>query len=65
MKQGSLYETFFQLVALIFCVIIVHAAYVTVIRPTADDIQAQQNFSQQQDENFVPERSVFIILRDF
>ncbi len=65
MKQGSLYETFFQLVALIFCVIIVHATYVTVIRPNADLIQEQQTLLQQQDENFVPERSVFIILRDF
>ena len=64
MKQGALYETFFQIVALIFCIIIVHATYVTVIRPNADLIQEQQNLLQQTDENFVPERSVFIILRD-
>lgn len=65
MKQGSLYEALFQLGALIFVVIIVHAAYVTVIRPNADLIQEQQQLLQQQDENFVPERSVYIILRDF
>ena len=45
--------------------IVVHATYVTVIRPNADLIQEQQQLLQQQDENFVPERSVFIILRDF
>ena len=65
MKQGSLYEALFQIGALIFIVIVVHAAYVTVIRPNADLIQEQQELLQQQDENFVPERSVFIILRDF
>ena len=65
MKQGSLYEALFQIGALIFVVIVVHATYVTVIRPNADLIQEQQQLLQQQDENFVPERSVFIILRDF
>lgn len=65
MKQGSLYETLFQIGTLIFAVIIVHATYVTVIRPSAELIQEQQNVMQQTDENFVPERSVFIILRDF
>ena len=65
MKQGSLYEALFQIGALIFVIIIVHATYVTVIRPNADLIQEQQQLLQQQDENFVPERSVFIILRDF
>ncbi|MCI5107479.1 MAG: MotA/TolQ/ExbB proton channel family protein [Pseudomonadales bacterium] len=65
MRQGSLYETLFQIGTLIFAIIIVHASYVTVIRPNAELIQEQQNVLQQTDENFVPERSVFIILRDF
>jgi len=65
MKQGSLHETLFQIGALIFAVIIVHATYVTLIRPNAELIQEQQNQMQQVDANFVPERSVFIILRDF
>ena len=65
MKQGSLHETLFQIGTLIFAVIIVHATYVTLIRPNAELIQEQQNQLQQVDENFVPERSVFIILRDF
>lgn len=65
MKQGSLYETLFQIGTLIFVVIIVHATYVTVIRPVAEDIQQQQNVLQETSEDFVPERSVFIILRDF
>ena len=65
MKQGSLYETFVQLVALVFAFIIVQATYTTLIRPVAADIQAFQSEQQQVNENFVPERSVFIILKDF
>ena len=65
MKQGLLSEFLYQIFALIFAFILVHATYVTLIRPNADFIQAQQNDLQQTDENFVPERSVYIILRDF
>jgi biopolymer transport protein ExbB/TolQ len=65
MKQGSLYEALFQVGALFLAVIVVHATYVTLIRPNAELIQEQQVELQQQDENFVPERSIFIILRDF
>lgn len=65
MKQGTLSETFYQVAALIFAFIIVHATYVTLIRPSAELIQEQQNVMQESDPNFVPERSIYIILRDF
>ncbi len=65
MKQGSLNELLFQLAALILAVIVVHATYVTLIRPNAELVQNQQTLLQQQSDDFVPERSVFIILRDF
>ncbi len=65
MKQGSLYETFIQLAALVFAFIVVQATYTTVIRPVAADIQANQAEQQQVNEDFVPERSVFVILKDF
>ena len=65
MKQGSLYETFIQLAALVFAFIVVQATYTTVIRPVAVDIQAYQAEQQQVNEDFVPERSVFVILKDF
>ncbi len=65
MKQGLLNEAFYQIVALLFAFLIVHATYVTLIRPNAELIQEQQNLLQETDENFVPERSVYIILRDF
>ncbi len=65
MKQGMLSEAFYQVAALIFAFIVVHATYVTLIRPNADLIQEQQNLLQETDPNFVPERSFYIILRDY
>ena len=65
MKQGSLYEALFQIGTLIFVIIIVHATYVTVIRPNAELIQEQQQLMQEQNPDIVPERSVFIIVRDY
>lgn len=65
MKQGLFSEALYQIAALIIAVIVVHAAYVAVIRPNAELLQEQQNLLQQTDENFVPERSLYIILRDY
>ncbi len=65
MKQGSMYEALFQVAALILVIIIVHGTYVTVIRPNADLIQEQQALMQEQNPELVPERSVFIILRNY
>ena len=65
MKQGLLAELIYQIAALIIAVILVHSVYVTVVRPNADLMQEQQNFLQQNDENYVPERSVYVILKDY
>jgi len=65
MKQGLLSEALYQIGALIIAIIVVHAAYVAVIRPNAELLQEQQNVQQQLDETFVPERSVYIIMKDF
>lgn len=65
MKHGLLWEALYQAAALIIAVIVVHAAYVAVIRPNAELLQEQQNVSQQNDPNFVPERSIYIIMKDF
>jgi biopolymer transport protein ExbB/TolQ len=65
MKQGLLTEVVYQVFALIIAVIIVHAIYVAVVRPNAELIQEQQAILQQTDENFEPERSVYVIMKDF
>jgi len=55
----------FQLVALAVAVIIVHAVYVTVVRPRADVNLAEQAAIADADPTAVQERSVWVILRDF
>jgi biopolymer transport protein ExbB/TolQ len=65
MKQKYLSEVIYQIFALVIVIIVVHAIYVAVIRPNADIIQQQQTMMQEADENYVPERSVYIVLKDF
>lgn len=58
-------EFIYQLFALIITVIVVHASYVTLVRPRAEaflDYQAQRT---QQDPDYVPERSAFVVLKDY
>lgn len=65
MRQGLLSELAYQLVALVLAIIVVHATYLTVIRPSAEAVQAQQLQLQQLDADYVPDRSVYIIMKDF
>lgn len=65
MKRGFPVEFVFQLFALVLSVIIVHAAYVTLIRPRAAEIIAEQQILIEQDDNYVPERSVYVLIRDY
>lgn len=65
MKQNYLSGFIYHLFALVIAIIVVHALYVAVIRPNAEVIQEQQSMLQQTDESYVPERSIYVILRDF
>lgn len=65
MRQGLLNGAIFQVAALITSVIIVHMAYVAVIRPNAEIVAQQQEYLQQTDPDFTPERSFYVVLRDF
>jgi biopolymer transport protein ExbB/TolQ len=65
MKQKYLSEIVYQIFALIIVVIVVHAIYVAVIRPNADIVQQQQTMMQEADVSYVPDRSLYIVLRDF
>jgi biopolymer transport protein ExbB/TolQ len=59
------FEFFFQLTALVIATIAVHAVYVTTVRPIAAEISRQQVAQIEQDPNYVPERSLYIVIRDF
>lgn len=65
MKKPFSSELVYQLFSLLVIIIIVHAVYVTVIRPNAQvelELQAEQiNL----DSDFVPKRSVYVLVRDY
>jgi biopolymer transport protein ExbB/TolQ len=65
MKHKYLSEVIYQLFALVIVIIIVHAVYVAVIRPNADIILEQQAAMQQADDSYVPDQSIYVIVRDF
>jgi biopolymer transport protein ExbB/TolQ len=65
MKHKMSSEFIFQLFALLIAVIVVHAAYVGVIRPSADAQLQQQIERQAAGEDFVPERTLAVVIRDF
>ena len=63
-KKNFPVEFVFQLFALIIAIIIVHAFYVSVVRPNAAQIIEQENIMAEQDPDFVRGRSVWILVKD-
>jgi biopolymer transport protein ExbB/TolQ len=64
-KSHFTFEFVYQVFALILAIIIVHALYVSVIRPKAEAILAEQAVRMNTDPNYVPERSLYIVIRDY
>ncbi len=64
MKLRLSSEFIFQLFALLIIVIVVHAVFVGLIRPNADALLLQQAQLQASGAEFVPERSIYIVIRD-
>ena len=58
-------EFLYQGFALIISVILVHAFYVSIVRPEATLIIQEQQAMIEQDINYIPERSFYVIVRDF
>ncbi|MBW1790479.1 MAG: MotA/TolQ/ExbB proton channel family protein [Deltaproteobacteria bacterium] len=58
-------EFIYQLFSLIFIIIVVHAAYVGIIRPNADTILAQKAAMIEKDKDQTTERSVYVMIRDY
>ena len=57
-------EFLYQALALIVSIILVHENYVSLIRPEAKAIIAEQQMMIEQDINYVPDRSFYVIVRD-
>jgi biopolymer transport protein ExbB/TolQ len=65
MKKTQSLDFLFQVTSLIVALILVHAFYVLLVRPKADTILAEQVAMMQADKDYVQERSVWVIIRDF
>ena len=65
MKRQLPVEFIYQLFSLIIAVIIVHGVYVSIIRPNAAAILEEQAIQMNADANYVPERSTYVVIRDF
>jgi biopolymer transport protein ExbB/TolQ len=65
MRKYIPFEFIYQVFALITSIIVVHAAYVSVVRPAAATILAEQAVLMNADPDYVPERSIFVLIRDF
>mgnify|MGYP001811741829 CR=1 FL=1 len=63
-KKNIPVEFVFQLFALIIAVIVVHAVYVSVVRPNAAEVIAQQTLEAQDNPEYVRERSTWVLIKD-
>ncbi|MEM7432458.1 MAG: MotA/TolQ/ExbB proton channel family protein [Pseudomonadota bacterium] len=63
-KKNIPVEFVYQLFALIIAIIIVHAFYVSVVRPNAAQIIEEQNAAAAEDPNYVRERHVWVLIKD-
>jgi len=65
MRRAFFNEFLYQVFALIIAVILVHAVYVTIVRPRAAEIVAEQQIRIQEEVGYTPERSIYVLVKDF
>ncbi len=58
-------ELVYSLFALIIAIIVVHAVYVTVIRPRAAVVMEEQRAAMAKDPSYVAERSIYVVIKDW
>jgi biopolymer transport protein ExbB/TolQ len=63
-KKNIPVEFVYQLFVLIITIIVIHAFYVSVVRPNAAEIIAEQNQAAAEDPNYVRERHVWVLIKD-
>lgn len=65
MKKSTSSEFIYQLFSLLISIIVIHAIYVTVIRPKAVEALNQQAIAQQSANPPPAQRSIYVVLKDF
>lgn len=65
MKQKNIpVEFVYQLFALIIAIIVVHAFYVSIVRPNATEVLEQQAIEAASNPDYVRERSTWVLVKD-
>ena len=65
MKKTVPTEFVFQVFSLLIAFILVHALYVTLVRPQAETFLAQEAASMRANPDYVQQRSFFVVLKDY
>ena len=65
MNKKIPFEFLYQFFSLIIAIILVHAIYLGIIRPTASAILEDREVQMLEDPAFVPERSFYVVVKDF
>jgi biopolymer transport protein ExbB/TolQ len=63
-KKNIPVEFVYQLFALIIAVIVVHAFYVSIVRPNAAEVLAQQAIEAESNPDYVRDRSTWVLIKD-
>ena len=63
-KKNIPVEFVFQLFALIIAIIVVHAFYVSIVRPNAAEVMAAQAIEAENNPDFVRTRSTWVLIKD-
>ena len=65
MKKTFPVEFVFQVFALLLSFLVVHTVYVTLVRPSAAAVLEQQAIQIEENKDYVPERSIYVLIKDF
>ena len=65
MKKNFPVELVYQVFSLLIAFILVHALYVTVIRPQASSFLEQEAANMEANPDYVPQRSFFVVIKDY
>ena len=65
MKKGFPVELVYQVFTLLIAFILVHALYVTLIRPQANAFLQQEAVNMQANPEYVQQRSFYVVIKDY
>jgi biopolymer transport protein ExbB/TolQ len=65
MKTSHPREFLYSLGSLVVAIVVVHGLWTAWVRPNAQAVIAVQNESMRKDPNYVPERSLYVIMKDW